>query len=126
MNRPAFRSAPVERKDRNTPKLYSPEFKDRAIRMVSDHQCLEQTGAWTALVVVGGKLGVSPHTLRNWDQLARRAASSEAEARNEEPCGVEAQLRRLCRENVELRPTNEILMSASTFFAAELNRPTTS
>jgi transposase len=36
-----------------------------------------------------------------------------------------AELRRLKRENAELRRANEILKAASAFFAAELDRPST-
>lgn len=55
-------------------KMYSPEFKDRAVGMVTDHQCVEKSGNWTALVAVGEVLGgVSPHTLRNWVEQSRVA-----------------------------------------------------
>jgi transposase len=37
--------------------------------------------------------------------------------------GESAEIRRLKRENAELRRANEILKAASAFFAAELNRP---
>lgn len=113
LNHPGFRSAPIERKDTSIPEKDSPEFKDRAIRMVGDHQHLEQTGNWTALVAVG-------------DKLARRATSCEADVQDEEPGGHEAELRRLRRENAELRRDNEILKSATAFFADELDRLTKS
>ena len=63
---------------------------------------------------------MSPEALRRWrrqaevDQGTRPGVSSEEHA----------EIRRLKRENAELRRANEILKAASAFFAAELDRPT--
>ncbi|NYJ76836.1 transposase [Nesterenkonia xinjiangensis] len=108
------------------PKKCSPEFKDRAVRMVTDHQRAEQSGNWNALVAVSDALGgVSPHTLRNWVEQSRLAAEQTHQGRTDGGAEDQQELARLRRENAELRRANEILKTASTFFAAELDRPTT-
>ena len=102
-------------------KKYSPEFKERAQRMMADHQRVHDTSGWGSATAVGEKLGVSPHTLRTWDKQARRDAHLE-----DGPTSAELdELKRLRRENKELKRANEILKTASAFFAAELDRPTT-
>lgn len=100
---------------------YSPEFKQRALRMMEDHRRIEESSRWSAAAAVGEKLGVSPHTLNNWAKQARRDAGEESGATSQEL----AELTRLRREVRELKRANEILKSASAFFAAELDRPTT-
>ena len=65
---------------------------------------------------VGSLLGVNPATLRNWIEAGSSPASAESTAES-------AEVRRLKRENAELRRANEILKTASAFFAAaELDR----
>lgn len=75
-----------------------------------------------ACVAVGEALGgISPHTMRNWwrqGRIDRGEAPGVSTDESEE-------MRRLRRENPELRRANEILRKASAFFAAELDRPTT-
>jgi transposase len=73
---------------------------------------------WAAICSIAAKFGISHETLRNWvrcaevdDGLRPGLASDERE-----------QLKALERENRELRRANEILKSASAFFAAELDR----
>jgi transposase len=77
---------------------------------------------WAAITAVAAKLGVgTAETLRKWVRQAQVDAGSRAGATSEES----VQLRRLRRENAELRRANEILKVASAFFAAELDRPQT-
>lgn len=102
------------------PRRYSSEFKERALRLVDDHQRAHECGSWTALAAVGEQLGVSPHTLRGWK---RRDHAPTTEALSE-PEDLQAENARLRREVLELRRANEILKTASAFFAAELDRPT--
>ncbi|GAA1181013.1 transposase [Nesterenkonia xinjiangensis] len=104
------------------PLKYSPEFKARALQLIEVRIQAEQCSGWVACTAVGEALGgISPHTLRNWwkqnriDQGLAPGVSSE---------GSE-EMRRLRRENLELRRANEIRRKASAFFAAELDRPTT-
>ncbi len=60
-------------------------------------------------------------TLDRWVEQARiDAGLTRAKSREEL-----AEIRQLKRENAELRRANEILKTASAFFAAELDRPLT-
>jgi transposase len=80
----------------------------------------EHETEFAAIRMVASRLGVSPEALRRWrrqaeiDQGTRPGVSSEEHA----------EIRKLKRENAELRRANEILKAASAFFAAELDRPT--
>ena len=99
--------------------VYTQEFKQRALRLMEDHLQETQSSQWSAAQTVGAKLGVWPHTMRGWLKQARRDGGVEAGPGSEEL----EELRRLRRENRELRRANEILKTASAFFAAELGRP---
>ncbi|MCA1675542.1 MAG: hypothetical protein LC799_26280 [Actinobacteria bacterium] len=69
---------------------------------------------------VAQKLGVgTAETVRKWVRQAEIDAGQWPGATTEEL----AELKRLRRENAELRRANEILKAASAFFAAELGRP---
>ena len=97
---------------------YSPEIRERAVRMVFEHQA-EYDSQWSAMNSIAGKIGCTAETLRKWVRRAERdqglrdgVTSSERE-----------RLRALERENRELKRANEILRKASAFFAqAELDR----
>lgn len=97
---------------------YSPEIRDRAVRMVFEQQ-REHDSQWSAIGSIAGKIGCTPETLRNWvrraeiDQGIRGGLTSTERDR----------LKELERENRELKRANEILRKASAFFAqAELDR----
>jgi transposase len=64
-------------------------------------------------------LGVNSETLRKWLRRSEIDAGARPGVTSEEL----AEIRRLKKENAELRRTNEILRTASAFFAAELDRP---
>ncbi|UBH25237.1 hypothetical protein KW076_03340 [Micrococcus porci] len=104
------------------PQKYTPEFKARALELIEERIRAEQCSGWGACVAVGEALGgISPHTMRNWwrqGRIDRGGAPGVSTDESEE-------MRRLRRENLELRRANEILRKASAFFAAELDRPTT-
>ena len=70
---------------------------------------------------MASKLGISEESVRRW----RRKAQVEAGERAGVTSSEHAEIRRLKREIAELRRANEILKSASAFFAAELDRPAT-
>ena len=75
---------------------------------------------WPASVAVAAKLGIgTAETLRKWVRQAEVNAGQRPGVTSEES----AEIRRLKRENAELRRANEILKAASVFFAAELDRP---
>ena len=100
----------------STSKRYAPEVRERAVRLVLEHQ-REHESQWAAIVSVAGKVGCTPETLRTWvrrvevDEGRRAGVTSDERGR----------LRELERENRELRRANEILKSASLFFATELD-----
>lgn len=90
---------------------YTPQFKERALRMMDDHRRVEETSVWGAATATGEKLGISPHTLRGWSRQARRDAGVE-----EGPTSADLEeLKRLRREVKELKRANEILKTASAF-----------
>jgi transposase len=100
----------------STSRRYAPEVRERAVRLVFEHRH-EHESQWAAIVSVAAKIGCTPETLRSWvrrsevdDRLRPGITSAERE-----------RLRELERENRELRRANEILKSASLFFATELD-----
>jgi transposase-like protein len=97
---------------------YSPEFRERAVRMVFERQGEHKT-PWAAIVSIASKIGCAAETLRKWvrqaerDQGRREGLSSSERDR----------LKQLEREAPELKRANEILRKAAAFFAqAELDR----
>jgi transposase-like protein len=101
-----------------TNKRYSPEFRERAVRLLLEQQG-EYSSQWAAMNAIGHKIGCTAETLRKWvrqseiDQGKREGLSSNERER----------LKELERENRELRQANEILRKASAYFAqAELDR----
>ena len=97
----------------NKPVKYSPEVRDRAVRMVLEHQ--DGHGSqWAA-----GKIGCTAETLRLWVRRAERDQGKLPGLTTDE----RARMKALERENRELRQANEILRKASAYFAqAELDR----
>jgi len=97
-------------------KRYSREFRERAVGLVFEQ--VEQYGSqWEAICSVAGKVGVSGETLRKWVRQAEVDAGARSGISSEES----AEVKRLRRENAELRRANEILKAASAFFARELD-----
>jgi transposase len=99
---------------RNT--RYSPELKERAVRLVVDHR-QDYPSEWAAISGVATKLGMSAETLRCWLRRAQVDGGERPGLTTDE----RARLRELEKENRELKRANEILKDASIFFATELD-----
>ena len=97
---------------------YSPEIRERAVRMVFEHQA-EYDSQWAAMHSIAAKIGCTAETLRKWVRQAERDQGlREGLTRSDRE-----RLKALERENRELKRANEILRKASAFFAqAELDR----
>src|SRR5215475_8220191 len=97
---------------------YSPEVRERAVRMVFERQA-EHESQWAAIVSIAGKIGCTSESLRQWAPQAERDQGKRAG-----PTSTERErLKQLERENLELKRANEILRKAAAFFAqAELDR----
>ena len=99
-------------------KRYAPEVRERAVRMVFEHQS-EYPSQWAALVSIAAKLGCTTEALRRWVRQAERDRGLRGGLTTSERDRVKA----LEQENRELRRANEILRKASAYFAqAEFDR----
>jgi transposase-like protein len=97
---------------------YSPEVRERAVRLVFEHEG-EYSSQWSAIQSIAGKFGCSAETLRKWVRRTETDAGRREGLTTEDRERIKA----LERENRELRRANEILRTASAFFAqAELDR----
>ena len=102
----------------STSKRYSPEVRERAVRLVFEQQAAHGS-QWATISSIAGKMGCTPETLRTWVRQAER----DSGARPGLTTGERERLKELEREVRELRRANEILRKASAFFAqAELDR----
>jgi len=100
------------------PSRYSPEVRERAVRMVWEHES-EHASQWAAIRSIAGKMGCTAETLRKWVRQAERDQGRRPGLTTDE----KARLKDLERENRELKRANEILRLASAYFAkAELDR----
>jgi transposase len=102
------------------PRQFAPEFRQRALRMLEEALPEHET-EYAAIRHVATKLGIGPETLRKW----RRKSEIDSGHRPGVTSAEQAEIKQLKREIAELKRANEILKTASAFFAAELDRPTT-
>ena len=102
------------------PKKIDPALRERAVRLVREHQGeypSTTTTTTAAAVAVARQLGVARESVRRWvaqaevDDGARPGTTSEESA----------EIKRLRAENRRLREDNEILKAATVFFAGELD-----
>ena len=97
---------------------YPPELRERAVRLVFEH-AHEHSSQWATMRSVAEKLGCTIEALRRWVRQAERDEGRRPGLTTDE----RAELKRLQRENFELKRANEILKKASAYFAqAELDR----
>lgn len=97
---------------------YSPEVRERAVRLVMD-KVKENEPTWPSIVSVAEKIGCTAETLRRWVRQAERDSGKREGLTTDE----RVKLKALEKENRELKKANEILRLASAFFAqAELDR----
>jgi transposase len=97
---------------------YSPEVRERAVRMVFEHRG-EHDSQWAAIQSIAAKIGCKGETLRLWVRQAERDRGQRPGATSSELDRIKS----LEREVRELRQANEILRKASAYFAqAELDR----
>ncbi|WTA16324.1 IS3 family transposase [Nocardioides sp. NBC_00850] len=94
------------------PKKYSSEMRERALRMLAEARP-EHPNQMAAIRHVAGMLGMNGETLRGW----LRQAEVDGGLAPGVTTDAAAEIKRLKRENAELRRANEILKSASVFFA---------
>lgn len=98
-----------------TPNKYPKEFREKAVRMVAEMDSPD------AIKRVSEKLGVNRETVRYWVKNTPVSKGGKKGLSEEEI----NELKALRKEVAELRRANEILKSASAFFAKELDRPRT-
>ena len=102
----------------NKSNKFSPEVKERAVRLVQEHRG-EYSSLWAAVESIAPKIGCSVSTLHGWVQRKEIDAGQRPGLTTDE----RERLKQLERENKELRRANDILKAASAFFAqAELDR----
>ena len=103
------------------PKNYPTEVHDKAVRMTLD-RLANYPSMSAACRDMAPKLNVGTETLRKWIMQAQADAGERVG-----PTSAELdEIKKLKRENKELRDINDILKAATTFFARELdprNRP---
>jgi len=99
-------------------KQFSPEVRERAVRMVREHRN-EYPSLWATIESIAPKVGCVPQTLNEWVKRDQ----TDSGVREGITTSEREQMKALERENRELRKANEILKLASAFFAqAELDR----
>ena len=101
-----------------TTNKYSPEVRERAVRLVLDNAGQHES-RWSAILSISSKIGCAPQTLNEWVKKAEVDCGDRAGVTTE----MAERMKALERENRELKQANEILRKASAYFAqAELDR----
>jgi transposase len=101
-----------------TTNKFSPEVRERAVRLVLDTEGQHASG-WQAVMSIASKIGCTAQTLND----GVKKAEIDSGRRIGIPTEMAEKMKALERENRELRQANEILRKASAYFAmAELDR----
>ena len=98
------------------PKKIPEDTKQRAVRMVLDHLD-EYPNLTVACQTVAGRLGFGAESLRRWVRQAQVDGGQRSGVTTSEA----EEVRRLRKENRDLREANSILKDAAVFFAGELD-----
>jgi len=101
------------------PSKYPDDFKARAVRLVDEARDGTDVSEYQATERVATRLGVAPESVRRW----RRQALIDAGAAPGRNSGEAGEVKRLRRENAELKRANEILRTASAFFVSVATAP---
>jgi len=96
------------------PKKYPDELRARAVRLY------RSSTPRPTFRQLGEQLGVHHEALRNWVRQAE-AEADDGEREDRPTSSENEELRRLRKENAELKRANEILKAASAFFAQEID-----
>lgn len=96
---------------------YAPEFRAKAVRLLAELRS-SYSSETNAISAVAKDPGIAPESLRRWCNQSDATVAEETRQSAEDAM---AELRRLQVENAESRRANEILTTASAFFAAGLD-----
>ena len=97
---------------------YSPEVRERSVRMVLDNQGQHES-RWAAIVSIASKIGCAPQTLNEWVKKVEVDTGQRGQ-RSGITTEMAEKMKELERENRELKQANEILRKASAYFAPAL------
>ncbi|WP_295688866.1 transposase [uncultured Brevibacterium sp.] len=97
---------------------YPPELRERAIRLVQEARKEDpELSVNQAVIRIGQRVGVNPDTLRGWVKQAQIDAGERPGTTTDDA----SRIKQLEAEARELKRANEILLTASSFFARELD-----
>ena len=95
-----------------TTNKFSPEVRERSVRMVLDNQ-EQHESRWSAILSISAKIGCAPQTLNEWVKKAEVDSGQRGDITTE----MAEKMKALEREVRELKQANEILRKASAYFA---------